>query len=357
MNILQNKIEWALSGVAIGDALGLPFEFYTWKEVQRILERENISKETLSSYPRIGINGFFSETQEIAPEKRSQVEVFKKRLNIDNTSVWIASDDTLLTLSLAESLVHNKKILLGDIFSREAKMIEIQPFNFWKGTRSTIDLIQNGKKPSEIHQLSFWNGFTMKQLPLAFYLLKNPHLDKESVISQICRVTHGSNIALSIAILHNTLLEVLLSQKDGNFDFFDWLQKEEKLFSTLENRYSLERKYLSELREKLLHHIPNSWDLLEQFSVRLSETEERIEFNILSTIGICYALFLEAQEFKSVVKWATLGGDSDSYAGIVGGMIGAFKGVFYPDWTIDTLHPFYKNFLIQTIRDFKDFIG
>ena len=86
---------------------------------------------------------------------------------------------------------------------------------------------------------------------------------------------------------------------------------------------------------------------------RKIDNEKNPYFNILSTLGIVYAIFLRQQDFQAVQQGASIGGDTDSYASILGSMVGALQGDMFDPYYYDNLHPRYRKkfeFTIDTIR-------
>lgn len=56
---------------------------------------------------------------------------------------------------------------------------------------------------------------------------------------------------------------------------------------------------------------------------------------VLYTLGISYALFFRNRSFDAIVDAINIGGDTDSYAAIVGAMVGADQAIAYDDYYID----------------------
>jgi ADP-ribosylglycohydrolase len=90
--------------------------------------------------------------------------------------------------------------------------------------------------------------------------------------------------------------------------------------------------------------------------VRAISTENRPAFNILSTIGVVYAIFLRDQAFSGLQKAVSIGGDTDSYGATIGGMIGALRGPFYESRYWDGIDPRYRAMTDESILQMKKLI-
>jgi len=63
-----------------------------------------------------------------------------------------------------------------------------------------------------------------------------------------------------------------------------------------------------------------------------------------------YALFLRDNDFEAIINAVNIGGDTDSYASILGGMLGAYQAITYPEKYIDGLQK--KEEILADIKQF-----
>ena len=142
---LENKLKSAILGLAVGDALGVPYEF--------------ISRDIIKNNPCKDMIGYGTHNKK--------------------AGTW--SDDTSLTLCLLDNL-NNKNINYNDIMDSFALWYDKghytadgDTFDIGITTRDAIDNYKNGKNPIKCglsDEYSNGNGSLMRILPIAFYIKK-----------------------------------------------------------------------------------------------------------------------------------------------------------------------------------------
>lgn len=338
---LQDKIIGSLKWVAIGDALGLPVEMHTRGQILRLLNQELLGDHDwlIDRYYSIGRHGMY--------RKNIPSRTFP---DLSCSSMGICSDDTLLTLAIADSIIENWWINMDDIVTRQVQTVQMEPFWFGTWTLTTMERIASGVDWRNIQDVSFWNGMMMKQSPLAFHEVISGE-NMESTVLKIARITHSHPISLVAARVHHKLLVDIIMSGDMGFDMIYWLN-EWIQYSKICEKDAMASVYMS----GLLEDIQNEWTLVmglesigNSYARRISN-EKNPYFNILSTVGIVYAIFLRQQDFKAVQQWASIGGDTDSYASILGSMSGSLQWDIFPEWYIQDLHPRYGQKLEKTIH-------
>jgi ADP-ribosylglycohydrolase len=154
----------ALLGSAIGDALGVPVEFS--------------SRQKLRREPVIGMRGYGTHNQP--------------------AGTW--SDDTSLTLCLAESLIE-----MGlDYHDQATRFVKWMRHSMWtphgevfdigSATREALRRIEAGVEPTEAGlagELHCGNGSLMRIAPLGLYLAFASEDDRALAASRCSRLTHG----------------------------------------------------------------------------------------------------------------------------------------------------------------------
>lgn len=186
----ENSIISALLGVATGDALGVPFEFKSRKEMQ-----EN---------PARGMVGYGTHYQ--AP------------------GTW--SDDSSLTFCLAESLTRGYD--LKDISER---FIRWKKEAYWTAHGDVFDIgmttsraisrletILDSGDLSELkeqkfygHELDNGNGSLMRIIPLLFYIKGLPIKKQFDIIWEVSALTHKHIRAAMACLIYLRIAEKLLS--------------------------------------------------------------------------------------------------------------------------------------------------
>lgn len=340
MNI-QEKYIWSLKWVSIGDALGLPVEMHTRSQIIRLLDQEFLGCHDglIDHYYPIGRHGMYRK--DIPSPSFPELAY---------SSTGICSDDTILTLALADSIQEQWGINMDDIIDRHARAVRDEPFGFWKGTRTSMEQIANGVDWKTKKDVSFGNGVMMKQSPFAFYEAMTWEKVSDALIT-LAQITHAHPVSLVITKLHHSLLVDMILSSDENFDMWYWLNEWTQYAKICEDEFHAERMVswlLSDIQKDL-----NQWLTLEDIYkkyVRRIWSEKNPAFNVLSTLWIVYAIFARRQDFVAVQQWASIGWDTDSYASIIGSMSGAILGDIFPEGYITELHPRYRNKLDFTIQ-------
>lgn len=159
----QNAFRSGLLGLAVGDALGVPVEFRSRKE--------------LEDNPVRGMRG--------------------KGTHGQPPGTW--SDDSSLTFCLAESLTHGYD--LEDIADRFCRWLEEgywaargEVFDVGNTTAQAIDALRRGAPPTEAggqDEMSNGNGSLMRILPMAFHVSDMEITDAMERVHDVSRITHG----------------------------------------------------------------------------------------------------------------------------------------------------------------------
>jgi ADP-ribosylglycohydrolase len=327
---LSEKLEWSLRGAAIGDALGLPVEVQTRESILRLLN----GKTHVDSYMRLWGNGFYKKALLWRNDTGDYRPRFRE-LGISDESIGICSDDTLLTGAIANSLGEKGKIDMVHMFWEHVRIYQSEPFGFGTGTRVALTRIIDGESVNTVSHESFGNGFSMKQSPLAYYFVMR-NMSKENMydtIDQISRVTHAHPIAMTAAQVQNRLLVDLILSPDIDFSLAEWLKSNIDEIRKIESAYSWGNKNLlfTHLMKDLAEDALENFSLEDIYSryVRKIDDEKRPAFNILSTIGIVYAVFMRDPTFLGLQKAISIGWDTDTYWATIASMIWALRWIFY----------------------------
>lgn len=282
---MKNKIESGLFGLAIGDALGVPVEFY--------------SRSSLKANPVSEMTGYGTHYQSLG--------------------TW--SDDSSLTFCLAESLC--KGFDLSDIarnfvkwYSTELWTPHGQVFDIGIATRNAIHNIAKGHEPElcgGFEEKDNGNGSLMRILPLVFYLQNEKDIavtyQKVKAVSSITHAHFRSVFACFIYVVY--CLEIL---KDK--DKFEAYKEMQHVLSKF-----LEDKKYNPVEIELFDRILNN------------DISAYPEVNIHSSGYVLYSLeasfwcFLNSDSYEeTVLKAVNLGGDTDTTAAIAGGLAGVYYG-------------------------------
>ena len=309
----KDRFVGCLLGVAIGDALGAPFE--------------NMPAEEIAQIPGAGERYFdgsvnthrFAGMQELKPGD------------------W--TDDTQLTLAVARSFQPDGRFDM-DRVAREHIDESTRPFGWGGTTRKAVRRLAEGTHWSQSAEPNgAGNGVVMKIAPLGLAeslnqdirLLKSEGLNEQGLA--LGRMTHGHPAAVIAGVVHANVISV-----------FACLDAQTAVSSGGGNAFVNLTSGLAAFHEKAVEsHEP----LISSIFIRLGKlglsgrldqmTAQQIAaefgggtkavFTAWNSVGTAYACFLRNQNsFKSVQQAVLCGGDADSNASIVGSLLGALHG-------------------------------
>jgi ADP-ribosylglycohydrolase len=281
----RNHFREALLGVAVGDALGVPYEF---------LSRDKMKKKPATGMSDGGTWG--------------QV-----------TGTW--SDDSSLTFCLAESLTHGFN--LNDIAER---FIRWKNEGYWtasgKGfdigntTKIAIQRLESGIKPEDSGETdinSNGNGSLMRILPLVFYLQDKTIKERFEITSQVSGITHKHNISVIACFYYLEFARMVIEGKDKT-DIYNELK-------------TILPAFLDSMQ------IPHSdlavFDRLLKANIfSLDESEIKSKGYVLDTLEASIWCLLNSNDYPTaVLKAVNLGGDTDTTAAVTGGLAALCFGI------------------------------
>lgn len=284
-------IQSALFGVAIGDALGVPFEFS--------------SRDKMKTNPAQGMIGFGTYNQ---PK-----------------GTW--SDDSSLTFCLAESLIGGYN--LEDI---SKKFIKWKHEAYWSargevfdiGTTTSIaisrlkQIIETGDL-EELKRQKYYgdefdngNGSLMRIIPLLFYIKGKPIKEQFEIVWEISALTHRHIRAAMSCTIYLKLAEKLLEGKDKETAYSEMRIDISKLWDEIDFS-ECEREHFKKLIQNDIRE--TEYDDLKSGGYVIEVLESSIWF------------FLNCKTFEeTILSIINIGHDTDTSAAIAGGLAGLYYG-------------------------------
>jgi poly(ADP-ribose) glycohydrolase ARH3 len=274
---MKNKFIGCLFGVAIGDSLGAFIE---------------------------GLN------------KVNYEEWIKK---VENAKTLIYTDDTHMTIGVAESLIRNKGFNGEDIAKTLIKNYEDEPYRgYGPGPPKVFKLIKSGKTWIEASKEvypdgSFGNGAAMRVAPIALLYCNDLNKLREAVYWS-SHITHAHNLGKEGAALQ--AYAITLSFKSNPKNGFN----EEDFVDELTNFVE------SEIYKRKLHKLKNL--LYKPFDKKMIIKQLGVGIEAFNSVPTAiYAFLVNKESFKkSVIYAASLGGDADTIASMTGAIAGAYHG-------------------------------
>jgi ADP-ribosyl-[dinitrogen reductase] hydrolase len=305
----KDRVFGMFLGVAIGDALGLPVETMTAEKIAKHYGR-------ISSYQDITDNPFFSDS------KAGEI-----------------SDDTQLSIVVAESLIACGEINLDDLARRHVEAMNVS-FKGWGGaTRKAVrrlafgcDWLSSGEKNKA------GNGVVMKIAPLGIYLAVIILREAESFnfyrrLIKLAKMTHSNDLAVDSAITYvNSIAKVLLWQemeKKERFTevFLDSLCQSQDPQPLTDERFSERIYFLRNL------------EVASKNGKELAELFGGATCFVCNSLPFVYAMFLRNPwSIETLYDTVSAGGDTDSNGSMVGALLGALNGQqIFPKHLVDGL--------------------
>lgn len=329
--IIKDKIEGMFLGVAIGDALGLPFESKSYEHMQTI--------KCVEDY-----------------------------LSCKRAARGSITDDTQLTIAVANALIEADGLNMDKIAEHHVAAYK-QTTSGWGGTtRDAIKKISEGEHWSKSgdfqgnERRGFGNGVPMKISPVAaFFFLTRKYGSVHKFLVEFTAMTHQTSIAISSAFVHTTALYECLNAEPEKFDSKALVEKLIKVSESGKKYYPETLK--DDLGDKLksLSRIIEVPDLMFNMKYLVDEYGGGTCY-VYNSLPFSYSFFLRSpRNIAAMYDAIRGGGDVDTNASIVGGMLGALNGVsIFPQKLIDGLKAkdeiiklattFYEKFALQPTK-------
>jgi ADP-ribosyl-[dinitrogen reductase] hydrolase len=282
--VTSTKIKSVLFGVAVGDALGVPVEFYS---------RERLIKNPVTDM--IGYGTFSLPA-----------------------GTW--SDDSSLTFCLAEALTQDFDLyIIGQNFVKWYHENYWTPhgyvFDIGNATLQAISRLANGEKPElagSCNETANGNGSLMRIMPLLFYIFDKPINERYDITKKVSSITHG-HIRSVIACFYYLEFAKQIFEGEDKFQIYRNLQTEISNYLT---SLSINPREIAFFDRLLKGDIYN----LEQDQIESSGY-------VLHTIEASIWCLLTTENYEeAVLKSVNLGGDTDTTAAVTGGLAGLLYG-------------------------------
>lgn len=284
---ISNPIIDGVLGLVVGDALGVPVEF--------------VSRKELKENPVSTMTGFGTHNQPVG--------------------TW--SDDSSMTLCLAEILVQGLDYhQLGKSFVEWLYNSKWTPhgkvFDVGISTRLALDRIRNGETPEfagNVEESSNGNGSLMRILPLFIETRKLKKLrERYDLIKKVSSITHA-HVRSCLACFYYLEMATFLSYNDKY---------------PIKTAYEVANNALKDLTIELEIN-PDEVKLFERLTNgNLGDLKENQIYSsgyVLHTLEAAVWCLLNTNSYKeAVLKAVNLGEDTDTVGAVTGGLAGMFYG-------------------------------
>nr|WP_281235537.1 ADP-ribosylglycohydrolase family protein [Flavobacterium gelatinilyticum] len=302
---MKNKIESALFGLAIGDALGVPVEFE--------------SRTYLKQNPVTDMFGFGTHHQP--------------------AGTW--SDDSSLAFCLAESLCSGYdlndiarnfvKWYSGNLWTPHGRV-----FDIGIATQHAVLNIAKGHQPDlcgGFSESDNGNGSLMRILPLLFYLQNEKDIEViYQKVKEVSSITHAHFRSVFACFIYMVYCLEILKDKDK----FEAYKNMQFVLSEFLQGKSFNPREIG-LFDKILKNDISKYE----------ETDIQSSGYVLHSLEASFWCFLNSDSYEeTVLKAVNLGEDTDTTGAIAGGLAGMYYG-------IDAIPKKWIDKLVRT-NDIKD---
>lgn len=348
MNKQKENYLATLLGCALGDALGMPVE--GWKRAQI---KKYVGKITEFREPMIIRDG---QGNKIIKDEFGKLGYYTEGL-----AKGEYTDDTILTLALAESIAEKRGLDLNDIARKQLAAFEehIQPGangqvrgGFGTTTRLGLENIHNGISPLKSGVIGGpGNAPAMKMSPLGLYMHASGEYENGLRFAEkIGRITHLDPRSLAGGVVQAHAISVLLGG----------ISREQFVDSLV----AVCQKYEKPATEKFpLYDKGNLFSRLEWLAehrnVDSEEAFAHLRSSSLSFSSHPFALFMFQkywdQPVEGLIETVNHGGDCDTTGAIYGALCGAKNGLIFPEKWLSELQG--KERLIKAARGIYELRG
>lgn len=283
-------------GFAIGDALGVPVEF--------------LPREILTMDPVLDMQSNGTHKQP--------------------AGTW--SDDTSMILATMDGIVNAQEIdyyeiannfclwASGKMFNPHDKLFDIGITTH----KALQNYVSNNIAPTLAGENGYYdngNGSLMRILPLAYYFKENPKSDYEmaDIVDNLSSITHRHEISCMGCYLYTKYALALLDGKSFE-ESYEALQKVDTTMYSKATGLAYKRVLNGELKDMVVDNVRSSGFVIDSLE---------------ASIWCC----LHSDSYEDcVLKAVNLGGDTDTIAGLAGGLAGIKYGLNnIPQQWLDTL--------------------
>lgn len=301
---LYGKIYGALMGVAVGDAMGMPSEFWTRQRIARQLGK---------------IDTFLPAPADSIITR--------------NLKAGEVTDDTLVTIIIAESIIEQD----GHIVPEKIipKLIEWAEKNSTKNiigpsTKRAFDLIKQGTPIGEAGKFGTTNGGAMRMIPVG--IISNWR-DLDGLVENVrlaCLATHNTNIAIAGASAVAAAVSYCLDE-GSELETMIHIAKRacEKGMNVGYDTVGTSIIRKLDAAVEIIKNGKNEDEMLQDI-YDIIGTGMAVTESVPAAISI--VLMAKGDPVECARLSANIGGDTDTIGAMSAGISGAFKGIeAFPD--------------------------
>jgi ADP-ribosylglycohydrolase len=318
---LKEKVKGMFLGLAIGDALGMPFECKPFEVLEKVKRKSSFSKGRQKS------------------------------------GTW--TDDTQLSLAVAKAILEAGSVDMEKIALQHVEAFNDTTSGWGSTTREAVRKISKGthwSKAGEFEEENrgWGNGIAMKAAPLAAYFaLTDKFDDFVKICVDFTAMTHQTSIAVSSCLAHVMAIYECLNNDYVKFDTRDFIKK-------IVRASEIGRSYFpNTLKDDLTDRLKTLTPLYENPKLLYNDKHLINEYGrgtcyVYNSLPFSYAFFMRSPfQHHAMVDVVYAGGDTDTNGSIVGTLVGALRGDdAFPSYLRDNLDK--KEDILNLAENFCD---
>ena len=304
----KDRFTGSLLGIAVGDALGMPYETMSPEEIAAC-------SVDLSQFQDAGVN------PHPFPDAKGQLP-----------GSW--TDDTQLTLVMADSLIANSgDLVMADVARRHVEALR-HPVGWGGSTRKSCERLALGYSWEHSGEPNGGgNGVMMKIAPVGLreaLAFKRPLKEFLRQCIRIGRMTHGVTPAVVAGCVHAVaVMRLVQNQEIDSFAGDDFLEFLKYVAICAEELLPVHPVTISGIISNLESDY-FSGVLARQNAAQIGKhfgSGTKVAFTAWNSFGIVYSCFLRyPHSFNGIYETIAAGGDTDSNASMLGALLGALNG-------------------------------
>ncbi len=293
---LKEKIRGMFLGLAIGDALGMPFESKPYESLEKLKRKSSFTRG-----------------------RRQKL------------GTW--TDDTQLSIAVAKAILEAGAVDMEKVGKYHVEAYDDTTAGWGSTTREAVKKIKDGTHWSKAGDFDgainrgLGNGPVMKAAPLAAYFALTKKFDDfVKICVDFTAMTHQTSVAVSSCLAHVMALSECLENEYHKFDTKAFVKKIVRASEIGRSYYS--NTLGDDLTERLKTLIP----LYENPKLLYDDKHIINEYGrgtcyVYNSLPFTYAFFMRSPfQYHSLIDVIYSGGDTDTNGSMVGALLGALRG-------------------------------
>lgn len=315
--MIKNKYVGTLVGCALGDTLGMPVEGWKKEQIEKYF-----SRITSPMSPKLIKDSSGATVNE---DEFGRIKYYNKDLNVGDYT-----DDTILTLALAESILEKQGLDINNIAEKQLEAYESNAKHggFGRTTTEGFKNLKCGISPLKSGVIGYpGNAPAMKMSPIGLYMHATGRYDEGIVSAEnIGKITHLDPRSVASGIVQACAIYSILqgiSRKEFIESMTNVCLKYEKPLNT-----TFASAHKGGLASRLEWIRDNA------------DAEDATAFNYFGNSSFVYksypfAIFMFQKYWddpiNGLIETVNYGGDCDTTGAIFGSLSGAKNGIIFPN--------------------------